>query len=134
MALGRDVSPVYWLLPNAVRPKGKWTHLACVHEGGRRASVRLYIDGRPNREQKYVSMATIAGYPMFLGAQFHTNGQGQMDLFNGSLASLRVYDYARTAEEIAHDAAAAASAASPCAAARLSWLAVQVESADASLC
>jgi len=111
LALGRDapgvMPPVMWRLSPGEDPKGKWTHVAYVYEGGPRADFRVYVDGELNHEQPYHSMATIPGYSMYLGALFHTNGAGESNLFRGALATLTAYDYARTNKEIAQAAKAA---------------------------
>ena len=45
------------------------------------------------------SFATIPGYKSYMGASF-VAGKGEKDLFNGAIASLKAYDYARTEEQM----------------------------------
>ena len=85
---------------------GRWVHLAWVYEGGRRSTLKLYLDGKPNNEQGYFTLATVPGYRMRLGGWFNT-AEGEKNMFKGGVGSVRVYDYARTAAEIARSAAAA---------------------------
>ena len=43
--------------------------------------------------------AAIPGFKSYMGASF-VAGKGEKDLFNGAVASLKAYDYARTDEQI----------------------------------
>ncbi|MDE0838669.1 MAG: hypothetical protein OSB41_06395 [Kiritimatiellae bacterium] len=76
-----------------------WTHLACVYDGGRRSRIRLFVDGKLVNTFNRRSFATIPGFKSYMGASF-VDGKGEKDLFNGAIASLKAYDYARTDEQI----------------------------------
>ena len=79
---------------------GKWRHVVWVYSGGYNGRLTIYVDGKPETRQSYFALHTVGGHPMHLATGWNTaNGTGRM--LSGSLASLRVYDYARTEEEIA---------------------------------
>ena len=78
---------------------GQWHHLAYVYTGGYKGELRLYVDGQLDNCRAYYSLDTMPGYAMHLGAGWNT-ATGPYSAFSGSLASLKVYDYARTDEEI----------------------------------
>lgn len=96
--LAREFGAVDWDLKGD--PSGHWTHLAWVYDGGEYSGVRLYRDGQLNAERAIVSINTIGGYPMSVGGLMHAES-GEKALFKGGIAGLKVYDYARTADEIA---------------------------------
>jgi len=90
---------------NAKHPEaGKWRHIAYVYDGERQGRFTVFADGRPVHTREWFTLCTYPGLPMHLGAAWNTD-TGESDLFSGSLASLRVYDYARTGEEIRRTAA-----------------------------
>lgn len=82
------------LTVNATLPVGVWTHLACTTDG---ATVRMYIDGLPT------TPASVAGAPLTTGG---TNGvvlagnSPNGDTFVGAVDQLRVFNEARTQEQI----------------------------------
>lgn len=78
---------------------GRWHHIAYVYTGGLQGRMRVYVDGRLNVEEAYYTLCTAPGYPLHLGASWNT-AAGPIHMFSGSLGGLRVYDYARTGEEI----------------------------------
>lgn len=82
----------------------KWVHLAWVYSGGYRGTFKVYLNGRVVAERGFYALDTLGGGPMHLGAAWNT-ARGTMSQFSGSLASLQVYDYARTPEEITAAAA-----------------------------
>ncbi|MBT7700143.1 MAG: hypothetical protein HN700_07600 [Verrucomicrobia bacterium] len=77
----------------------QWTHLACAYDGGRRSRIRLFVDGKLVNTFNRRSFATIPGFKTYMGASF-VDRNGEKDLFNGAVASLKAYDYARTEEQI----------------------------------
>jgi hypothetical protein len=83
-------------------PNNKWVHLAMVYDGGYRSQFRMYVDGelQESATKEFVSLATVAGYPMYVGACFNTYS-GVVRPFRGGVAEIKAYDYVRTAEEIA---------------------------------
>jgi len=81
-------------------PTGKWRHLAWVYSGGIDGTMTVYVDGMKETEGTYYTLGTNGGYPMHIGSGWNT-ASGASRMFTGSLAALRVYDYARTEEEIA---------------------------------
>ena len=83
-------------------PNNKWVHLSMVYDGGYRSQFRMYVDGelQASATKEFVSLATVAGYPMYVGASFNTYS-GVVRPFRGGVAEIKAYDYVRTAEEIA---------------------------------
>jgi hypothetical protein len=86
-------------------PGNKWTHVALVYDGGYRSAFKVYVDGALMKDgtKTFTSLATVAGYPMYVGSLFNTYG-GVVNPFKGGIASIKAYDYVRTPEEIAEDA------------------------------
>ena len=82
---------------------GKWHHIAYVCDGQHQGTLTIYVDGIPVHKREWFTLATTPGLPMFLGTAWNTE-TGASDMFSGSIASLRVYDYARTAAEVKADA------------------------------
>lgn len=83
-------------------PVNKWIHLALVYDGGYRSRFKMYVDGelQQGATREYTSLATIAGYPMYVGACFNTYS-GPVRGFRGGIKSIKAYDYVRTPEETA---------------------------------
>lgn len=77
----------------------QWHHVARVNSGGYRGSFKVYLDGKLIVERGFFTLDTIGGWPMHLGVAWNT-ARGSSNIFSGSLASLRVYDYARTEDEL----------------------------------
>lgn len=98
--VGRNVG---W--KGAAPEANKWVHLAWVYGSGYAGSFKVYIDGKLTAERGYYTLDTLGGYPMHVGAAWNT-ARGAMNNFSGSLGGLRVFDYARTPEEISAAAAA----------------------------
>lgn len=107
---GRDLRPgffgtgqmsrnVGWRETDKPASTGQWQHVACVYSGGYKGAFRAYVDGKLVNEKDFFTLDTAGGFPMHLGAGWNT-ARGAMNKFSGSLARLRVYDYARTEEEI----------------------------------
>jgi hypothetical protein len=82
---------------------GKWHHLACVYSGGANGVFTVFVDGQRNTQRAYYRLLTMPGFPMHIGASWNT-ATGAAHHFSGSLAQLRVYDYAKSEEEIARTA------------------------------
>jgi hypothetical protein len=82
-------------------PRGKWVHLAMVYDGGYRSRFKMYVNGelQEGATKEFVSLATVAGYPMYVGSSFNTYA-GSVRPFRGGIKSIKAYDYVRTAEEI----------------------------------
>jgi len=96
---GANIRAMGW---NNGRPPeaGQWQHLAFVYDGHPDGQAQLYVNGQLHAQRGFYTLYTQAGLPMFLGTAWNTD-HGTRDLFSGSLNRLRVYDYARTGEEIA---------------------------------
>jgi len=77
----------------------RWHHLAYVYAGGRQSTMKVYMDGELNSQRTRYTLNTMPGYPMHLGTSWNT-ATGTANMFSGSLARLKVYDYARTDEEV----------------------------------
>lgn len=77
----------------------EWTHVAHVFTGGYRGNFKVYVNGKLVNDKGFMTLNTVGGYPMYLGAAWNT-ALGGSNKFSGSLARLKVYDYARTETEI----------------------------------
>lgn len=77
----------------------QWTHVVCVFTGGYRGNFKVYVNGSLVNDKGFMTLNTVGGYPMFLGASWNT-ALGASNKFSGSLARLKVYDYVRTEAEI----------------------------------
>jgi len=82
---------------------GQWVHLAWVYDGGMNSKVRLYRDGKLNAQYEFKTIDTLGGYPITIGG-IMSPAMAEKSLFKGAISSLRVFDYPRTAEEIAASA------------------------------
>ncbi|NLY11287.1 MAG: LamG domain-containing protein [Firmicutes bacterium] len=96
---GHDSRRVTWTTPST----GTWHHIAYVYSGGYRGEMKVYVDGKFVARKGHYALYTSTGYPMHIGGAWQTAG-GAFDLFNGSVASVTVYDYVRTEQEIAQAA------------------------------
>lgn len=73
---------------------GKW-HLIAVTYGGKADPVeKVYVDGKLNASEKK-ALDVASGGSIYLG------GAGSEKLFSGALASVQIYDYALSPDEIA---------------------------------
>lgn len=77
----------------------QWQHVACVYEGGYRGTFTVYLNGRKVNQRGFFTLDTIGGYPVYLGGAWNTS-RGAMNLFIGSISRLRVYNFARSEQEI----------------------------------
>jgi len=102
VSTGSEVRSLGWKGGKYPAP-GAWHHLAFVYDGRHQGLAKVYADGQLVQSLGYYTICTIGGLPMFLGAAWNTD-TGAQDMFSGSLASLKVYDYARTDEEISQAA------------------------------
>lgn len=84
---------------------GEWHHIAFVYDGRHQGACKVYVDGKLNSMREYYTLCTNSGLPMYLGTAFNTS-IGPIDGFSGSIAELKVYDYAKLDSEIMHDARA----------------------------
>lgn len=101
-ALVRPASGADWKIDAAEKP-GQWVHLAYVFEGGMHSKIRLYRDGKLNAECVDKTVNTIGGYPLTIGG-IMSAATGEKALFKGAISSVSIFDYPRSAEEIAQDA------------------------------
>lgn len=76
-----------------------WQQVVYVYSGGYKGTFSVYVDGKPVAQQGFFSLDTMPGYSMFLGAAWNTS-RGASNFFSGALSRLRVYDYAKTEDEI----------------------------------
>jgi hypothetical protein len=84
--------------------KGQWRHLAWVYGGGAFATMSLYVDGKLNATREHLSLGTYPVFSMYLGSGWDT-AKGMLNPFSGSIGRLTVYDYAKSADEVAAAAA-----------------------------
>ncbi|MCX6343830.1 MAG: hypothetical protein NT018_02000 [Armatimonadetes bacterium] len=101
-SIDRRNSAVDWRVSGEEKP-GQWVHLAWVYDGGMNANVHLYRDGKLNAEYTYKTIDTLGGYPMSIGG-IMSPAMAEKSLFKGAISEVRVFDYPRTAEEIAESA------------------------------
>jgi len=88
-----------WLDGTTIVPYNRWVHVACVHAGTLR---RLYLDGVLEAEAEDAqSSIPSAQTNLKLGCATHALGNVRHWGLDGSLAEVRYWNYARTAEEIA---------------------------------
>jgi hypothetical protein len=83
----------------------QWHHIAFVYDGALHGWGRVYVDGALYKEKGWYTLSTLPGLPMVVGSAWNTD-YGPIEGFTGSLASVKVYDYAKTADEVraAYDA------------------------------
>ena len=105
-AIARLCCGADWQVGGEEKP-GQWVHLAWVYDGGQRANIRLYRNGKLNAEGEFKTVDTIGGYPMTIGGVM-SPAVAEKFLFKGAIADIRVFDYPRTGSEIAKDAGVAA--------------------------
>jgi hypothetical protein len=84
-------------LPEAAEPTGQWKHIAVTFDG---YMERIYIDGQEVKAKDIVLRLPEESEFITLGQQL--TGESP---FTGYLHALKIYDIARSAEEIAADAA-----------------------------
>jgi hypothetical protein len=96
---GMPGSNVGWKEEGFMTTAPQWTHMACVFTGGYRGNFKVYVNGALVNDKGFMTLNTVGGYPMYLGSSWNT-ALGASNKFTGSLARLRVYDYARTEAEI----------------------------------
>ena len=80
-------------------PAGAWHRVTWVYPGGERTAFKVYVDGKPAGSLDFYALCTVPGYPMHIGATYNTE-TGPLNFFSGSISGLKVYDYAKTDEEI----------------------------------
>lgn len=91
----------------AVPSSGQWHHIALTYSGGDGDStLRVYVDGVPDNSVAITGMDGQFGYPIVLGAMKWTGGSPEWtNPFSGSLASLKIFNSALEASDIADLAA-----------------------------
>lgn len=99
-AINRRTSAVDW---RGDEKPGQWVHLAWVYDGGMNSNIRLYRDGKLNAEHVFKTIDVIGGYPMYIGG-IMSPALAEKNIFKGAISEIRIFDYPRTAEEIAADA------------------------------
>jgi hypothetical protein len=99
---GMPGSNVGWKEEGFMTTAPQWTHVAHVFTGGYRGNFKVYVNGVLVNDKGFMTLNTVGGYPMFLGASWNT-ALGASNKFSGSLARLKVYDYVRTEAEILAD-------------------------------
>jgi hypothetical protein len=90
---------VGWKEEGFLKTAPQWTHVAHVFTGGYRGNFKVYVNGTVVNDKGFMTLNTVGGYPMFLGASWNT-ALGASNKFTGSLARLKVYDYVRTEADI----------------------------------
>jgi len=100
---GWDYHSTGWIAGKAPEA-GKWRHIAYVCDGQRQGTLTIYVDGVPVHKREWFTLATTPNLPMFLGTAWNTE-TGASDMFSGSIAGLKVFDYAKTAAEVKASAA-----------------------------
>lgn len=75
---------------------GQWYHVAAVYD---RVNMRIYINGALDNSNSYTTAVAADTYPLVLGC-YYSSG---FCLNNGQLDDVRIYNYARTAAQIADD-------------------------------
>jgi|GEM_PF-3000957 len=99
-----------WDANNSVRA-GKWVHLVASYDG---TTLNLYVNGVPDKTGIARTFATESGGSMTIGMMRYkgdgpnttphsTDNADGWNAWRGWLGSIRVYDSARTAEEVAAD-------------------------------
>jgi hypothetical protein len=84
---------------NELPAVNKWQHIAFVYSGGYRGTFTVFLNGKKVNDRGFFTLDTTGGFPMHLGAAWNT-ARGAVTPFSGSLSQLRVYDYARSEEQI----------------------------------
>lgn len=96
---GADSRTLAWD-ENKAPEAGKWHKIAFVYDGQLHGWGRVYVDGKRVKEKGWYTISPLAGLPMVVGSAWNTS-YGPQEGFSGSIASVKVFDYAKTPEEIA---------------------------------
>ncbi|HOL87610.1 MAG TPA: immunoglobulin domain-containing protein [Anaerohalosphaeraceae bacterium] len=98
MSLGSDIQMESWpeetllSVEDGLSSEGRWQHICVVYTG---TSARVYVDGVFRTEGAY-------GLPMDTTAQLTLGGGiGGVEIFEGRLDDVRIYNYAFSSEEVA---------------------------------
>lgn len=85
-----------WVIGTKVINDGHWHHIAVTYSGGALSNVRLYVDGQPDAVVNIwdTNINTVAGVATQISKGFHGR------YWQGEIDELRIWDVARTAEEI----------------------------------
>ena len=81
----------------AAIPNGRWTHVAATWERAQR-KLRLFVDGRVDAERDCPIDPGRGPAPLWLGGDPLHGPEGRP--FSGSIAELRVWDHARSSEQL----------------------------------
>lgn len=88
-----------WIIGTKVINDGQWHHIAVSYPGGNLSTTKLYIDGQPdvisNSSDVLLNTDITTGMAVQISKGYSTR------YWNGELDELRIWNTARTAEEIA---------------------------------
>lgn len=90
-----EANGLYWVDFGTDIRDGQWHHCALVYDG---TDLQFFLDGSPTNSIPYSRPATPYGPFMRLGAW--TGALSTRTFFNGSVDEIRVWDYARSEEQI----------------------------------
>ncbi len=96
---GADSRTLAWD-ENKAPEAGKWHKIAFVYDGQLHGWGRIFVDGKLVKEKGWYTLSPLAGLPMVVGSAWNTS-YGPQEGFSGSIASVKVFDYAKTADELA---------------------------------
>jgi hypothetical protein len=81
---------------NAVMPNNIWQHIVALYDG---SYVKLYINGKLKKSSPFSGTINYDTHVVYIGR--HSTASGQY--FNGLIDDVRIYNYARTPEQIRQD-------------------------------
>jgi hypothetical protein len=77
-------------------PDGKWHYVSCVKNAN--SSLTIYLDGRPGTADSSLTNSTLANSdPLYIGV----DADGTTNDWSGPVDQFRIYNYARTASQVA---------------------------------
>lgn len=84
---------------NKVPPAKQWHYIAYTYAGGDNGAFKIYVDGKLNA-QHTLSLNTKADEVICLGGGWDTRRDTAFSPFSGSLAAVKIYDYALSQREV----------------------------------
>jgi hypothetical protein len=81
---------------NTVIPNNAWTHVAGVYDG---TELKIYINGNLENTLSHTGTISVSDLPFYIGKAPWTNYNN----YNGLIDEVRVWNIARTAEQIKYD-------------------------------